>query len=260
MSVVDIFRNIVSAQSLPSLPFRYKAPKKDEKNNDQGYQGEKLVGGETVILKYRADNGVVSSRRITVYRVDETHIRAWCHEHDTFQTFLKDQVVSLADLKGEEFDNLEEMLPVMLNTSFDTIAQQSNEIAAPHMEQSNLKQHLILPEIILLRALARVDGRADRSENLVIMNYLTKRLRELGTELTNHESEIADRWIKRIYPEEFEIEAAVPRLNALSKEGLKQFLSACKDIITADGKIMTVEIELYEKLGQAIVEEYRANI
>ncbi|PCI05929.1 MAG: hypothetical protein COB78_04975 [Hyphomicrobiales bacterium] len=259
MSVISIFKNIVSNQTLPSLPFRHKAPEPNVGDDEQGFQGEKLVGGETVIMKYRDGVGVVLSRRITVYRVDETHIRSWCHESDSFQIFPKDQVLSLADLNGEEFDNLEEMLPVILNKDFDIVDRQCNEITVPHLEQSQLKRHLVLPEIILLRALARVDGRADKSENRIIMSYLTNRLGEMGTELSTHEKESADRWIKRIYPEEFEIEAAVPRLNKLSKEGLKKFLSACKDIITADGKIMMEEVELYEKLGHAIIGEYRAN-
>lgn len=259
MSVVSIFIKIVSAQSLPSLPSRHKAPNEDADNGDNGYQGEKLVGGETIIIKYRDNVGVVSSRRITVYRVDETHIRSWCHECDAFQTFLKDQVISLADLDGEEFDNLDEMLPVILNADFDTVDQQCNDITEPHLEQSYLKRHIILPEIILLRALARVDGRADRSENAVIMDYLTKRMEELEVELSNRENEITERWIRRIYPEEFEIEAAVPQLNKLSKGGLKLFLDACKNIITADGKIMMEEVELYEKIGHSVIAEYRAN-
>lgn len=259
MSVLSIFKNIVSNQSLPSLPFRHQAPEPSAGEDGQGYSGEKLVGGETVIMKYRDGTGVVSSRRITVYRVDETHIRSWCHESDSFQTFLKDQVQALANLDGEEFDNLEEMLPVILNKGFDIVDQQCGEITVPHQEQSQLKRHLILPEIILLRALARVDGRADKSENRIIMNYLTTRLEGMNTELSTHEKESADRWIRRIYPEEFEIEAAVPRLNKLSKDGLKKFLSAAKDIITADGKIMMEEVELYEKLGHAIIAEYRAS-
>lgn len=259
MSVVSIFKNIISNQTLPSLPFRHKAPEADAGDGEQEYSGEKLVGGETVIMTYRDGVGIVSSRRITVYRVDETHIRSWCHESDSFQTFLKDQVLSLADLGGEEFDNLEEMLPVILSKNFDIIDRQCKEITVPHQEQSQLKRHLILPEIILLRALARVDGRADKSENRIIMDYLTTRLGEMNTELSTHEKEGADRWIRRIYPEEFEIEAAVPRLNKLSKDGLKKFLNAAKDIITADGKIMMEEVELYEKLGHAIIGEYRAN-
>lgn len=259
MSVLSIFKNIVSNQSLPSLPFRHKAPEPSADEDEQGYSGEKLVGGETVIMEYRDGAGVVSSRRITVYRVDETHIRSWCHESDSFQTFVKEQVLSLSDLDGGEFDNLEEMLPVILNKDFDIVDRQCGEITVPHQEQAQLKRHMILPEIILLRALARVDGRADKSENRIIMNYLTNRLGELDTELSTHEKESADRWIKRIYPEEFEIEAAVPRLNKLSKEDLKKFLGACKDIITADGKIMMEEVELYEKLGHAIIAEYRAD-
>ena len=260
MSVLSIFKNIISNQSLPLLPNHHDAPKPSAGEDDMGYQGEKLVGGETVIMKYRDGSGAVSSRRITVYRVDEIHIRSWCHENDSFQTFLKDRVLSLADLEGEEFDNLEEMLPVILNKDFDAVVQQCNDITVPHHEQSQLKRHMILPEIILLRALARVDGRAHRSENRVIMNYLTSRLGEMDTELSVHEQEIADRWIRRIYPEEFEIEASVPRLNKLSKDGLKKFLGACKDIITADGKILMEEVELYEKLGHAIIAEYRASI
>lgn len=259
MSVISIFKDFVSNQTLPSLPFLHQAPDPSAGDDAQGYQGEKLVGGETVIMKYRDGAGAVMSRRITVYRVDETHIRSWCHESDSFQTFLKDQVLSLADLDGEEFDNLEEILPVILNKDFDIVDQQCNEITVPHHEQSLLKRHLIMPEIILLRALARVDGRADQSENRIIMDYLTNRLGEMDTELSTQEKESADRWIRRIYPEEFEIEAAAPRLNKLSKEGLKKFLSACKDIITADGKIMMEEVELYEKLGNAIIAEYRNN-
>ena len=259
MSVLSIFKNIISNQTLPSLPFLHKAPEPSAENDEQGYSGEKLVGGETVIMKYRDGAGVVSSRRITVYRVDETHIRSWCHESDSFQTFLKDQVVSLADLDGEEFDNLEEILPVILNKDFDIVDRQCNETTVPNQDQSQLKRHMILPEIILLRALARVDGRADKSENRIIVDYLTTRLGEMDTELSTHEKESADRWIKRIYPEEFEIEAAVPRLNKLSKEGLKKFLSAAKNIITADGKIMMEEVELYETIGHAIIAEYRAN-
>lgn len=259
MSVLSIFKKLVSSQSLPSLPTRHKSLRAsiNEENDAGGYPGERLVGGETIIMQYRDLAGIVSSRRITVYRVDDTHIRSWCHEQSAYRTFRKDQVVSLADLDGEEFDNLEEMLPIILDTSFKQIDRQCREMAEPHLEEFYLKRHIVMPEIILLRALARVDGRAHRYENRAIMDYLASRLTDLKIELSHKESEIADRWIRRVYPEEFEIEAAVPQLNDLGKEGIKRFLKACKNIITADGKIMMSEVELYEKLGHAVIAEYR---
>jgi len=106
MDVKDIFRQLLARRKLPPRP---EGPMPDADSSDViSTSGERLAGGETLVLYYTDSNGVESVRRIAISKVDETHLHAWCHERLAYRSFRLKGIRSLATLDGELYDNLED--------------------------------------------------------------------------------------------------------------------------------------------------------
>ena len=261
MGVLDIFLEATSGKKLPK-PDNLHIPNQDTPE-EIPKTGKRIVGGETFVMEYRDAAGNESMRRITVNSTEDGYVNAWCHERDAYRTFRTDRVISLATLDGEVFDNLDDMLGIDAGyrESFEPETLLEQRIYYwrddPHTGQFYIAWDDILPEIILLRAIARIDGKAHSKENLVLIDYVAKRFLEFKHELSEKQLAIMKRKVRSLYPEKYEVREAVPQLNSLTQNEIKSFLRCCKEIIAADGKIMKSEVTLFEKLGTDIIAEHR---
>ena len=262
MNIAEIFKHLLARRTLPPRP-EGPLPDKDDPEMETT-TGERLVGGETLVLYYTDSNGVDSVRRITINKVDETFIHAWCHERLGNRMFRIRGIRSLATLDGELYDNLDEMLPV---TALDHLGQlepdmwpeggesQFWHVSDPHERRFYALREQVKGEIVLLRAVARSDGIAIEAEDQAIYDYLKSRIKRDDYQIGPHEKTLALRWIKSLFPEPFEIDAAVPSLVEISANRVGDFLTAGKKIIMADGKVTDEELALYERLGKEILAE-----
>lgn len=261
MNIAEIFKLLLARRKLPPRP-EGPLPDKDDPELTSA-SGDRLVGGETLVLYYTDSKGVDSVRRITINKVDETYIHAWCHERLGNRMFRIRGIRSLASLDGEVYDNLEEMLPV---TALDHLGQLEPDvwpedegkfwhISDPHERRFYALREGVKEEIVLLRAMARSDGIAIDAEDAAIYDYLEHRIKSDEYQIGPHERLLALRWIKSLFPEPYEIDAAVPSLVKISAKHMKDFLEAGKKIIIADGKVTDEELALYERLGKEILSE-----
>ncbi len=239
MSLIDTFKHLMARRKLPPRP---EGPLPDADSVDViSASGERLMGGETLVLYYTDSKGNESVRRIAVNKVDGTHVHAFCHERLANRSFRINGIRALASLDGEIYDNVADMLPVTPLASLGHLEPEmwpEEEQYFWHVEDAHERRFYALREeikgeAVLLKAIARSDGDAHHTENAAIEAYVSERYNERNFKMNDAEAAVLRRWINSLFPEAFEVEAAVETLGQLSTDDIKRFLAACKSIVVA---------------------------
>lgn len=264
MGLFDIFTKPTVKNSRPTLENVILAVKDGDDEIDNG--GERSIGGEMLVLDYRDAAGFDSRRRITVDSFDGTYIRAWCYERSAHRKFRVDRVVSLATIDGEVLENLDDILMdtnanALVRVIFGKMGAEEHEAWRAQLpNQISFNEHWLklMPQLLLLIAVARSDGGTHVKENIAIVEYMKRSFDQSKHELTDRQAKIAARRIEGYFPEEFEIAAAVPALRGLTKAALKTFMACCKSVILADGKMAPEQIKFLKRLSDDIRKERAA--
>lgn len=236
MNILGIFLRLVTGKKLPEIQ-NTTLPPEDSFDEIAPHHGKKIVGGESVVLHYRDARGKVSVRRITINGVEENYIKCYCHERKAPRNFKIDRIISVADFDGEIFDNFEEMFSVQDNP-----------------KKFKIIWDKISPEIILLRAIARADGRICKEETEVIIDYAISRFKDSRHLVSKKDIKLIKYKIKGMYPKELEIEYATPLMDQPTDGELINFFDCCEAVIKADGKILDSETNLYDQIKDAVLE------
>lgn len=205
--------------------------------------------GLTFGISYADENGIPSSRRITVvdvHSIDNNSLGlvARCHETKKVKLFPLARITVVTDwLSGKEFANLDEFFKLNFHADLQSVLSSSfNPFKACR------------PGLTFLSALAHSDGRLLEEEMNEIAIYCDQVCRDLGLELTDKQVQALHNFVVRFSPEENAINEAIEHFKG-NEAGARLLEKHAKRLMDADGVQTPEEVDLILNFNNVVFDK-----
>lgn len=248
----------------PSLPARIldiDEPHPDGEPLPQSPDAE----GQTFVISYLNGQGAESRRRILVRALKRTSedrilLVARCAETRKEMHFRADRIKHCVDMNGEVYDQPAVFLAEVFNldpVDADLLAAegftQPFKWPLPDTVYSLLRQQLG-HDLTLMAAMAESDGQISIIEADAIMAYVRRRSDRFGIELDEVRVRKVLGFVRRLRPTEDQIRESLDEIGERSPEAQLDILTACRDVMLADGEIHASEARLLDQICSGLLE------
>lgn len=218
--------------------------------------------GQSFAICYENARGIVSERRITVWGLERTIddkllMRARCAETKKIKSFRADRVKYCIDLNGEVFEPADEFLAEIFGLSHSQAAlikpDDSNQTSNTKTDPNYLKSKRVFrSQLILMSAMAESDGKIDACEASVAIKFVDSWANNIDISMNESSIEKLERYFKRIRPDEEMIVSALEAIAGMPIPSQIQFISACAEVMRADGYEHEAELLLLQDIREQL--------
>ena len=254
---------VVDAGFEPSLPSRIldiDEPRPDGEPLPQSPDAE----GQTFVIPYVNGQGAESRRRILVRALKLTSdngilLLARCTETRKEMQFRADRIKHCVDINGEVQDQPAALLADVFNLDQVEAGLLAAEGFTPPAQlppadtvYSLLRRHLG-HDLTLMAAMAESDGQISMIEADDILNFVRRRSDLFGIDLDETRVPKLLGFARRVRPTEDQIRGSLDEICERSPQAQLDLLTACRDVMPADGDIHAREAWLLDQICEDLV-------
>lgn len=242
----------------PALPSRILDA--DEPHPDgEALPESPIAEGQTFVICYLNGQGAKSTRRITVRALKRTSearilLLARCAETRKEMHFRADRIKYCMDINGALYEPPAPFLaeifgldPVDAGLLESEGFSQPEKWPPPDTVYTLLRQQLG-HDLTLLAAMAESDGQISMTEADAIVQYVRRRADVFGIEVDEARVQKVLGLVRRLRPTEAQIRAAIDEISERSPKAQLDILTACREIMLADGEVHGSEARLLEQI------------
>ncbi len=246
----------------PALPARIldaDEPHPDGENLPESAGAE----GQTFVICYVNGKGAKSTRRIMMRALKRTSelrilLVARCAETSKEMHFRADRIQYCMDINGEVFEPPAAFLAEIFGLDpLDASLLASEDFVTPEKWPPPDSVYALLRQqlghdITLMTAMAESDGRISIVEADAIMTYVRHRADVFGIDLDEPRSRRVQDFLRRLRPTEDQIRASLDEIGTRPPKAQLELVTACADIMHADGEIHAGEVLLLDQIRQEL--------
>lgn len=218
-----------------------------------------IAEGQTFVICYLNGQGAKSTRRITVRALKRTSearilLLARCAETRKEMHFRADRIKYCMDINGALYEPPAPFLaeifgldPVDAGLLESEGFSQPEKWPPPDTVYTLLRQQLG-HDLTLLAAMAESDGQISMTESDAIVQYVRRRADVFGMEVDEARVQKVLGLVRRLRPTEAQIRAAIDEIGERSPKAQLDILTACREIMLADGEVHGSEARLLEQI------------
>ncbi|CTQ54170.1 hypothetical protein LP7551_02702 [Roseibium album] len=246
-----------SAAPLPAAPRAVSVGTDDEIVEVGTDFGE--AEGQSFMIEYVAASGECTSRRITVWGIQENTdgtplLVARCHERNAQRTFQVDRIKCCIDYDGEVHANVPDFLNETFGLAIGAPPNNEPETASPKqpaMSDWDQARAYLRPHAEILAALSLSDGTMSRAEVDVAVCHCNH-IAGSGGFFTAADQDKLMAYIKRLRPTEKTLQKSVESLSGARPHEITDLLISAVELIDIDGTRDLAEVELVNQLSQEL--------
>jgi WYL domain-containing protein len=246
-----------NAAPLPAAPRAVSVGKDDEIVEAGTDFGE--AEGQSFMIEYASASGECTSRRITVWGIQENTdgvplLIAKCHEQKLQRTFRVDRIKCCIDYDGEVHANVPDFLNETFGLVIDAAAINEPEIT-PSKESAttdwDLARAYLRPHAEILAALSLSDGTMSKAEVAVAVCHCNH-IAGSGGFFTAADQDRLMAYVKRLRPTDKTLQKSVERLTDAPPHEITDLLISAVELMDIDGNRDPAEVELVNQLSQEL--------
>lgn len=255
---------VVDAGFEPSLPSRIldiDEPHPDGEPLPQSPDAE----GQTFVIAYVNGQGAESRRRILVRALKRTSddrilLVARCTETRKEMHFRADRIKHCVDINGEVHDQPAAFLADVFNLDPVEAGLLAAEGFTPpvHLPPADTVYSLLRRQLghdlTLMAAMAESDGQISMIEADAILNFVRRRSDLFGIDLDETRVRKLLGFVRRVRPTADQIRVSLDEIGERSPQAQLDILTACRDLMLADGEIHASEAWLLDQICEGLVD------
>ena len=255
---------VVDAGFEPSLPSRIldiDEPHPDGEPLPQSPDAE----GQTFVIAYVNGQGAESRRRILVRALKRTSddrilLVARCTETRKEMHFRADRIKHCVDINGEVHDQPAAFLADVFNLDPVEAGLLAAEGFTPPVQLPpadtvySLLRRQLGHDLTLMAAMAESDGQISMIEADAILNFVRRRSDLFGVDLDETRVRKLLGFVRRVRPTADQIRVSLDEIGERSPQAQLDILTACRDVMLADGEIHASEAWLLDQICEGLVD------
>jgi uncharacterized tellurite resistance protein B-like protein len=255
---------VVDSGFEPSLPSRIldiDEPHPDGEPLPQSKDAE----GQTFVIAYVNGQGAESRRRILVRALKRTSddrilLVARCTETRKEMHFRADRIKHCVDINGEVHDRPAAFLADVFNLDPVEAGLLAAEDFMPPVKLPpadtvySLLRRQLGHDLTLMAAMAESDGQISMIEADAILHFVRRRSDLFGIDLDETRVRKLLGFLRRVRPTEDQIRESLNEIGERSPQAQLDVLTACRDVMLADGEIHASEARLLDQICDDLVD------
>lgn len=215
--------------------------------------------GQSFMIEYVSSAGEASSRRITVFGIQENAdgipmLMAQCHERNAERAFRADRIRCCIDYDGLVHANVPAFLHETFGLAIDTAAfNETDETSSECSTLSDWEQAraYLRPHAEILAALSLSDGTMSKAEVDVAVCHCNH-IACSGGFFTAADQDKLMAFVKRLRPTDKTLQKSVERLTGAPPHEVTELLISAVELMDIDGSRDPAEVELINQLSQEL--------